>query len=159
MNYKQACKYWSDQIETVPTAEFFAGKIIKAKKSQRHTKPERMLKKLFRLKYGRLYERDNDKYVLKGHGIKKEPDLLEWDKWFETHPRQLKVTNMHGKRISTVFLGLDHGWHGDKPILFDTMIFGDDMLGEDTRRYATWDEAIKGHWEMVEEVKRNTVFH
>ena len=62
--------------------------------------------------------------------------------------------------VSTVFLGIDHGW-GDKPRWFETMIFGDRdvmwSLGGRNRllrttldyqqRYATWQEAEIGHRE------------
>lgn len=159
MNYKRAYKYWDSQIKTEMTAEFFAGKIIKVKKSQRYTYPARMQKKLARLKYRLLYmKRDTGHYILRGHGVKKEPDLLEWGEWFQEHPRSLKRTTICDSVISTVFLGLNHNYFGDKPILFETMIFVGGH-GGDMRRYSTWDEAIIGHWKMVEEVRSNTMIH
>ena len=57
--------------------------------------------------------------------------------------------------VSTVWLGVDHGWRGDTPLIFETMVFhqlaeergvGLDM---DMRRYATEEEALRGHEEMV----------
>ena len=55
-------------------------------------------------------------------------------------------------RISTVWFGLDQG-HGmtDRSMIFESMIFGGPM--DETRRiYATRDEAIAGHAELVGEV-------
>jgi len=57
-------------------------------------------------------------------------------------------------RISTVWLGIDHGWgftRGDgdyRPIIFETMIFGGAHDNE-MMRYSTEAEAIKGHGECV----------
>ena len=56
--------------------------------------------------------------------------------------------------ISTVFLGINHGW-GDKILLFETMIFGGEF-DQETNRYGTWDEAEIGHKAMVEKVKQAT---
>src|ERR1700761_9340630 len=57
-----------------------------------------------------------------------EPDLLKWAAWFETYDRSVAHDVIEGVRISTVFLGLDHGWlsndEGAAPILWETMIFG-----------------------------------
>lgn len=50
--------------------------------------------------------------------------------------------------MSTVFLGLDHNFSGGEPILFETMIFGGPLDGEQ-RRYHTYDQAERGHTEAV----------
>ena len=61
--------------------------------------------------------------------------------------------------VSTVFLGLDHGW-GDrnapnyKPILFETMIFGGKHNDFQTR-YHTYDEAKEGHQYALNLVKES----
>lgn len=54
-----------------------------------------------------------------------------------------------GQFISTVFLGLDHGFGGD-PILFETMIFPE----QTEWRYRTLDEAEEGHLAAVRTVLR-----
>lgn len=95
-------------------------------------------------------------YILKGH----EPvpvGLLTWAKWFEEKPsrRKVRVTTLGDVRVSTVFLGLDHGFSMDpnaKPILFETLVFGGRFDGE-MDRYASWDEAVKGHHRMVRKIK------
>jgi len=52
-------------------------------------------------------------------------------------------------RISTVWLGLDHGWTAAPPLIFETMVFrnGDSI---DMERYATEAEARLGHDRMVD---------
>jgi hypothetical protein len=49
--------------------------------------------------------------------------------------------------VSTVFLGLDHSFEGS-PILFETLVSGGNLEGE-MARYHTWEEAIKGHNNMM----------
>lgn len=61
--------------------------------------------------------------------------------------------------VSTVFLGIDHGTglgygEDDKPILFETMIFG----GKHDQwqwRWSTWNEAVAGHMRAVERAARS----
>lgn len=56
--------------------------------------------------------------------------------------------------VSTVFLGMDHGYPADptKPVVFETMVFGGPLDGSQGR-YATYELAIKGHNEWVNLVK------
>ena len=57
-----------------------------------------------------------------------------------------------GTWISTVWLGLDHSFGSGPPLIFETMVFANaHEYGEewDMRRYATHDEAVQGHNEMV----------
>lgn len=56
-----------------------------------------------------------------------------------------------GSYISTVFLGLDHGW-GSLPLLFETMVFGGPCDG-DQERCTTWKQAEAQHAEVVARVK------
>jgi hypothetical protein len=57
--------------------------------------------------------------------------------------------------ISTVFLGIDHGFIEEgPPILFETMVFCQGSRSDlECERYATWDQAVAGHNAMVEEVR------
>lgn len=52
--------------------------------------------------------------------------------------------------VSTVWLGVDHGWDRDRPpVIFETMVFGPHYIGEiDVTRYRTEDEARTGHEEV-----------
>jgi hypothetical protein len=59
--------------------------------------------------------------------------------------------------VSTVFLMLDHNWSGrGDPILFETMIFGGPLDGQQAR-YSTWAEASEGHDLMAEAVRHAMV--
>jgi len=59
-------------------------------------------------------------------------------------------------RVSTVWLGLDHGlgW-SDEPLIFETMIFGGNHDGYQ-ERYSTEEEARAGHQRAVELVKESS---
>jgi hypothetical protein len=68
----------------------------------------------------------------------------------ETENRHVAVTFVGVLQISTVFLGLDHSFReSGPPILFETMIFGDDE-DDYQRRCATWEEAEAMHARAVE---------
>lgn len=75
--------------------------------------------------------------------------LLEWGRWFGEHVEQRiiardEVVSAGGRifRVSTVFLGLDHGFGiGGPPLLFETMIFDDPRLNKRLDRYR---ERFKG---------------
>ena len=53
--------------------------------------------------------------------------------------------------VSTVWLGLDHGFGRGAPLIFETMVFGDDSDELATSRYATEADAHTGHHELVVE--------
>jgi hypothetical protein len=89
----------------------------------------------------------SDKYILDGHQPVPEPDLIAWSRWFESADRHVRDTGRDDVRVSTVFLGLDHGF-GGRLELFETMLF---VNGADAgvERYASWDEAEAGHKRWV----------
>jgi hypothetical protein len=57
--------------------------------------------------------------------------------------------------VSTVFIGIDHS-HGnsEKPILFETLVFGGEMDGV-MRRYSSWFEAEQGHQLIVDKIRKS----
>jgi hypothetical protein len=86
---------------------------------------------------------------------------MKWAAWFErSDSRVARTTLVDGSYVSTIFLGLDHGFsHSGPPVLFETAVFV--QTGEDaadradwtsviTDRYCTWAEAELGHMETVE---------
>jgi hypothetical protein len=82
-------------------------------------------------------------------------DLMEWanqieDLWRE-NKKQVADEEINGKRVSTVWLGIDHNFLGGRPLLFETMVFDGPRGGSDIYmdRYTTWDEAVKGHQKAV----------
>lgn len=51
-------------------------------------------------------------------------------------------------RVSTVWLGLDHGWDDGPPLIFETLVFDGPLEGE-MERYSTEEQARTGHDFMV----------
>lgn len=77
--------------------------------------------------------------------------LMEWAEWHEggIDQRRVALDQIAPEvRISTVFLGLNHGF-GGQPQWFETLVFGG-PLADEMDRYATFEEAIAGHSRMVE---------
>ena len=78
------------------------------------------------------------------------------DSWFFRERTHWQVRWADGQRVSTVWLGLDHGFcfgaHiGPRPAMcWETCVFGPFGTGSGvTQRYATRWGAWKGHWKMV----------
>lgn len=107
------------------------------------------------------------------------PDPIEWAQWMERVDRHVARTDIRlgkSKRVytvSTVFLGLDHGfawWRGQEayqPILFETMIHFVDQVYHPRygswlnfqERYRTWTEAEAGHWDAVRRFQAGELSH
>lgn len=90
-----------------------------------------------------------------GHTPILEEDTLEWARWYENSwpARRVARTDLPGGigYISTIFLGLDHGFGQDRPVLFETMSFVGGEHEDWFNRYHTWDEALAGHIAIVVE--------
>ena len=96
----------------------------------------------------------NGRYVLDSDGNPKlEPDLMTWAAWVETGDQIVAKTKVGEAEVSTVFLGLDHSFGGSVPVLYETMVFGGPLDGEQ-ERYATKEQAQAGHAEWVAKVGR-----
>ncbi len=66
---------------------------------------------------------------------------------FEDNCRIAK-TELYDCEVSTVFLGLNHAPSLGPPVLFETMVLGG-LLDGHQWRYSTYDEAERGHEEVV----------
>lgn len=115
----------------------------------------------------------NKYYILNAQKVVPVTDVLEWGRWFDKagKKRIVRQTQLkNGKWVSTVFLGLDHGFSLDgkhKPQIFETMVFTTknqkrilfgkiiDTVGDelDCERYSTWKEAEEGHKLLVNKWK------
>ncbi len=93
-----------------------------------------------------------NKYILDGHKTIPCNDILKWTKWFEKGNRHVADECIGDMRVSTVFLGIDHSFERGKPLLFETMVFGGDLDGEQ-ERCTTWEQAEVMHSDMVAQVK------
>ena len=85
------------------------------------------------------------------HRLVPTDDIHEWGRFFDDRDRRtVGFDDVDGVRVSTVFLGLDHGYLGEH-LWFETMIFEDKDRGwdQDMDRYETWEEAETGHRAVV----------
>ena len=81
-------------------------------------------------------------------------DPMKWAKLFsDPKYKVLQKTETRGAVVSTVWLGLDHGWGEGPPIIFETIVFGGRCDGE-MWRYSTEEQARLGHWNAVVMVGR-----
>jgi hypothetical protein len=92
-------------------------------------------------------------YVLDADNRVHRAPLLEWAEWFETATnRVIGQTHVGRVYVSTVFLGIDHSFGVGRPVLFETMVFGGPMDGEQWR-WETYTQAQMGHRVAVASVK------
>lgn len=101
-------------------------------------------------------------YVLEGHKAVlvaryDEPDFMVWAQWYATADRQVAIDRLPLATVSTVFLGLDHGWFNDRPpLIFETMVFAhpalDGPLKDFQGRCSTWEQAEAMHAEVMKEL-------
>jgi len=85
-------------------------------------------------------------YILDENNKPVQSTIIDCGKWLEKNPERKVVKQEHVDDIfiSTVFLGLDHAWDSDIPVLWETMIFG----GEHDQyqdRYTSVEDALEGH--------------
>lgn len=92
--------------------------------------------------------------------------MYEWAMWFEVTERRIiarsEVMSPGGRifTVSTVFLGIDHGFSvSGPPILFETMIFDWELRKSQRwshyqRRYASASAARVGHMKAMEAVEK-----
>lgn len=93
-------------------------------------------------------------YILDEHGEpKRVHDYTVWGRWFEEAKERRRVAfdKIGDVTISTVFLGLDHGY-GSEVLLFETMVFEGPLDGE-MDRASTRTQALEQHAAMVARVK------
>lgn len=90
-------------------------------------------------------------YLLEGKEIKETLDIHIWAKNWEKN-RILFRTEIYGVTISTIFLGMDHGWKSELPILFETMVFEGRYDGQQLR-YPTYKDAEEGHKNYIKWIK------
>ena len=91
-------------------------------------------------------------YILIDHIPVLELDSKKWVKAFSESNRIVDKTTIGKVFISTVFLGLDHAFCENKPLLFETMVFGG-PLDQEMDHCSTWIEAEKMHENMCKRAK------
>jgi hypothetical protein len=95
-------------------------------------------------------------YILNELGEPEEADVITWASWFEQNRNMRAVKREYvddGVMVSTVFLGIDHSFLlGEKPILWETMVFGGKFDQHETR-FSTRQEALDGHKRICDAIK------
>lgn len=96
----------------------------------------------------------SDHWILDEFHQPQKVSLEEWAKWIsDPKAKIVKQENSNGFHVSTVFLGLDHGFSsslmGAEPILFETMIFGLPNESEYQDRCSTYQEALRMHEKAI----------
>jgi hypothetical protein len=53
------------------------------------------------------------------------PDFMQWALLFENTKGRIigNTVTLYGEKLSTVWLGMDHGYRRGKPLIFETMLF------------------------------------
>jgi hypothetical protein len=101
------------------------------------------------------------RYILNDdHELVPCDDLMEWARWYEKADRHVGKTTVGRTYISTVFLGLDHGWGDGVPVIFETMVFGG-KLDQQQDRCCTYEEAqlMHIHWVAAVQAAQPTWLH
>lgn len=83
-------------------------------------------------------------------------NVLVWAKALQTCERRVDKTELDNDFVvSTVFLGMDHGYEPGPIKIYESMVFHKTTNGRDydCDRYSTRSEAKKGHSDMVEKWK------
>lgn len=85
-------------------------------------------------------------YILDNNNKPVAKPALEASQWLEDndHRRIVKRDEIGDILVSTVFLGLDHAWNSDVPVLWETMIFGGEH-NQYQERYTSHEDALEGH--------------
>lgn len=73
-----------------------------------------------------------------------EPDWFKVARFMESSERIVLQHEIGECFVSTVFLCIDHNFGGDKPVLFETLVYGG-PLDDHMERYTTWSDAVAGH--------------
>ncbi len=97
------------------------------------------------------------KYYLNEDKTYRPAELIEWATQLEHMDNHVACEVVLCKTVSTIWLGLDHGFREERPLVFETMVFSEYDSGTDIYmdRYSTWDEAVEGHQKAVEWVRKH----
>lgn len=90
----------------------------------------------------------------------RECDVLTMGRYFLQNPerRHVGLDSIGRYEVSTVFLGVDHGW-GGTPVLYETMVYDHEAPRENRWldvqvRYVSRAQALEGHRAMMHRVAR-----
>jgi hypothetical protein len=106
----------------------------------------------------------NEKWdEIDGHYFDRAGNAISFRDWARLRQRNRKLDGLTYCRIgvdeigdyyiSTVWIGIDHGFGLGAPLIFETMVFRGEESDLACERYSTEEEAIEGHKRMVEQVR------
>ncbi len=98
------------------------------------------------------------RYFLDDDGVVSVANGRSYEDWARSYEKSKKVarTQVGPCDVSTVFLGTDHGYNAFKPIVFETMIFGENSVFDSYQeRYCTRIEALEGHQRAIAYARKN----
>lgn len=76
-------------------------------------------------------------------------NMIQWGELFQNPDYKIVKRDQIGDvKVYTVWLGMDHGFLNELPIIFETMVFGGEF-DQYQERYATEQEALAGHKKIV----------
>ena len=90
-------------------------------------------------------------------------DVLEWAKLATPEYRRVKESQVGTYWVSTVWIGMDYGYSGGEPLIFESMVFANSnaegIKGDDVYidRYSTLEQAERGHDKVVELLTAGTL--
>ena len=95
----------------------------------------------------------HDRYYILSDRVPIAVDHMTWARWMEASDvhgvRRVKSDEINDRSIvTTLFLGVDHNLGEGKPLIFETLVLGGPLHGK-IDRYSTWEEAERGHADMV----------
>ena len=100
-----------------------------------------------------------DQYILDENDNPIKVDIEAYYRWQRALPEatrtgigfQLAKTETEKATVSTVYLGFDHGFgYGEKPVLWETMVFCEGENDQDCERATTRAEALEVHQKFCE---------
>ena len=87
-------------------------------------------------------------FILRDGDVSEEPDYSRWAEWYESCYEQVRCvaqTELEHGVVTTDFLGMAMGLsRATPPLVFETRVRGG-WLDDESERYATLEEAVKGH--------------
>lgn len=74
--------------------------------------------------------------------------MMQWGELFQNPDYKIVQQDQIGDiKVSTVWMGMDLGFLNERPIIFETMVFGE--FDQYQERYATEQEALAGHKKII----------
>lgn len=90
------------------------------------------------------------RFTGKGFNVSREAEMDYHKWWADFKNRRVRSHNLFGLHVSTVFLGIDHGFsYHDDPVVFETMILGHWSGDYYCERYTDYDAAVRGHYKAL----------